>query len=325
MAKKRTKYSYNPNTLLYEEKVETLSELLAKNAGFVVAVVVVMVLYLLIFTKVCGFDLPKTAALKRKNAEWVAKMDVLTSQLDQYDRILSGIEQRDDDVYRSIYGLNPIPDEVKQAGFGGANRYEYLDQLGASPALKKTTMRMDVMTKRAYLQTNALDEVMKVSKQTGDMKSCIPAVPPIAPAKNTFRISSPFGNRKDPVFGKRAFHEGVDFATFLGNPVYSTGDGVVERVRYQFFGYGNEILINHGYGYKTRYAHLNSIDVRVGQHLKRGDKIGAVGSTGKSTGPHLHYEVIYKGQHVNPYSFYDLSMPVEEYMTMVNKAEDGQN
>ena len=157
------------------------------------------------------------------------------------------------------------------------------------------------------------------------MLSCVPAVSPILPEAGKYRISSPFGRRSDPVRKATvAFHEGIDFATFLGNPVYATGDGVVERVRYQFFGYGNEVVIDHGFGYKTRYAHLNSIDVVKGQVLKRGQKIGAVGSTGKSTGPHLHYEVIYKGKQINPSAFMDLTIKPEEYKSMVSTAEDEQ-
>ena len=320
----RFKYLFNATTLQYETVVESKTKHAFKTVAFVAAVVLVAGLYFWLYTSALGLDLPKTAILKRENARWVAKMDILSQQLDQQDRVLRGIEERDDDVYRSIYGLDEIPEEVKQAGFGGVNRYESLDRYGASPQLRSTVQRLDIMTKRAYLQTNALDEVAMVSKQAGEMVLCVPAVPPINPVKNTYRISSSFGYRSDPVFGRRAFHDGVDFATFLGNPVYSTGDGVIEKVRYQFFGYGNEVIVNHGYGYKTRYAHLNSIDVRVGQKVKRGEKIATVGNTGKSTGPHLHYEVIYKGKQINPSTFYDLAMGTDEYESMVrsNRKQD---
>ena len=322
---KFSRYVYNTETLLYEKKEDSKLVRFAKVAGFIFCVLAVVALNFYIYTGVLGLDLPKTAHLKKKNAEWQAKFAVLNHSLDVAEKVLGDIEQRDDDVYRSIYGLEEIPQEVKDAGFGGVNRYAYLDELGGSAYLKNTVRRMDIMTKRSFIQSNALDEVLMVSRQAGNMLSCVPAVSPILPEAGKYRISSPFGRRSDPVRKATvAFHEGIDFATFLGNPVYATGDGVVERVRYQFFGYGNEVVIDHGFGYKTRYAHLNSIDVVKGQVLKRGQKIGAVGSTGKSTGPHLHYEVIYKGKQINPSAFMDLTIKPEEYKSMVSTAEDEQ-
>lgn len=322
---KFSRYVYNTETLLYEKKEDSKLVRFAKVAGFIFCVLAVVALNFYIYTGVLGLDLPKTAHLKKKNAEWQAKFAVLNHSLDVAEKVLGDIEQRDDDVYRSIYGLEEIPQEVKDAGFGGVNRYAYLDELGGSAYLKNTVRRMDIMTKRSFIQSNALDEVLMVSRQAGSMLSCVPAVSPILPEAGKYRISSPFGRRSDPVRKATvAFHEGIDFATFLGNPVYATGDGVVERVRYQFFGYGNEVVIDHGFGYKTRYAHLNSIDVVKGQVLKRGQKIGAVGSTGKSTGPHLHYEVIYKGKQINPSAFMDLTIKPEEYKSMVSTAEDEQ-
>lgn len=320
---KFSRYVYNPDTLLYEKKEDSKLIRFLKVAGFAFCVAAVVALNFFIYTQVLGLDLPKTAHLKKKNAEWQAKFEVLNHSLDVAEKILGDIEQRDDDVYRSIFGLEEIPQEVKDAGFGGVNRYAYLDDLGGSAYLKNTVRRLDVMTKRSYLQSNALDEVAMVSHQAGNLISCVPAVSPILPESGKYRVSSPFGRRSDPVRKATvAFHDGMDFATFLGNPVYCTGDGVVERVRYQFFGYGNEVIIDHGFGYKTRYAHLNSIDVVKGQALKRGQKIGAVGSTGKSTGPHLHYEVIYKGKPINPSPFMDLTIKPEEYLSMVRTVAD---
>ncbi|MCR4909992.1 MAG: M23 family metallopeptidase [Bacteroidales bacterium] len=320
---KFSRYVYNPETLLYEKKEDSKAIRFLKVAGFAFCVAVVVALNFFIYTQVLGLDLPKTAHLKKKNAEWQAKFEVLNHNLDVAEKILGDIEQRDDDVYRSIFGLEEIPQEVKDAGFGGVNRYAYLDDLGGSAYLKNTVRRLDVMTKRSYLQSNALDEVAMVSHQAGNLISCVPAVSPILPEAGKYRISSPYGRRMDPVRKATiAFHDGIDFATFLGNPVYCTGDGVVDRVRYQFFGYGNEVIIDHGFGYKTRYAHLNSIDVVKGQSLKRGQKIGAVGNTGKSTGPHLHYEVIYKGKPINPSPFMDLTIKPEEYLSMVRTVAD---
>ena len=321
-APKFRKYRYNPDTLMYEVEEQPKWVPYVTNALMALGAFAMGALYFWLYTSVLGLDLPKTAALKKKNAEWSGKMVILNRQLDLYEETLTGIEERDDHVYRSIFGLNEIPEDVKKAGFGGVDRYSWLDEMGGAPELKATMMRMDILTKRTYLQSKALDEVGLISRTAGDMVSCVPAVPPICPLKGSYHISSYYGYRVDPVFGGRRFHEGLDLATDIGNPVYVTGDGVVERVRYQFFGYGNEVLVDHGFGYKTRYAHLNSIDVAVGMRLKRGERIGEVGKTGKSTGPHLHYEVLYKGNHVNPMHYLDMSMSVEEFEAMVGKNKE---
>lgn len=318
---KFVEYIYNPETLLYEQVGVPAWKVWLRRLGLALGAVAMGFLYFWIYTSVLGLDLPKTARLKKINAEWNSRLEILDRQLDLYDETLTGLEDRDDNVWRSIFGLSEIPDEVKNAGFGGLNRYAWLDESGASPQLKKTMVRLDVMTKRTFIQSKALDEVSLVSRTAGDMVSCVPAVPPIVPEKGTYHISSYFGYRTDPVFGGRRFHEGVDFASDIGNPVYATGDGVVEKVRFQFHGYGNEIVINHGFGYKTRYAHLNTVDVAEGMHLKRGDRIGEVGKTGKSTGPHLHYEVVYRGAQVNPMRYLDMTMSVEEYRAMVDRPD----
>jgi murein DD-endopeptidase MepM/ murein hydrolase activator NlpD len=181
---------------------------------------------------------------------------------------------------------------------------------------------MDVLTKKTYVQSKSFDEVAQLSKRAGDMASCIPAIPPINPTPGTYRFSSGFGYRVDPVYGRSARHGGVDFAMPPGNPVYSTGDGVVEKVSFEFFGYGNQVVIDHGFGYKTRYAHLKSVGVVEGMKVKRGECIGESGNSGRSSGPHLHYEVLYKGAPVNPANYFDLTITPEEYATMVQNTAD---
>lgn len=313
------RYIFNPETLNYEKKeLPRWFYILCRVSG-IVLFGVLFIFYLWMYTGEFGLDLPKTARLKRQNAEWQARYQVLNHQLDIYSETLEGIENMDDDVYRSVFGMNPIPPEVRNAGFGGVDRYAYLDDLGADADLKGTVMRMDIMMKQAAVQSKALDEVSVVSKQAGDMISHIPAVPPISTKIGNFRLSSSFGWRSDPISGRRTMHTGMDFAADKGVKVYATGDGVVESVEYQFSGYGNQVIINHGFGYKTRYAHLSATDVVEGMTVSRGDLVGRVGRSGKSTGPHLHYEVLYKGAHVNPYNYMDLKMPQEEYEAMIER------
>ena len=316
--KRFSKYIYNPKTLLYEVHEDSKTTIAFKVIGFVFTVLAFATFYFLMYTKVFNMDLPKTARLKKQNEEWVARFEVLNHSMDAAENSLDGIEKRDDDVYRSIFGLSEVPEEVKKAGFGGVNRYAYLDELGGSFLLKQTVKRLDVLTKRAYVQSQALDEVSVVSKHVDKLASCMPSVCPIKPVIGSYRISSPFGYRYHPIQHKRIFHEGVDFATGkVGPEIYCTGDGVVEKIKYNFFGYGNEVVIDHGFGYKTRYAHMQKITVNRGDVLKRGQLIGTVGNTGASTGPHLHYEVIYRGKQVDPMPFMDLTMGADEYEAMI--------
>lgn len=321
-----SKYVYNEKTLLYEVHEDSFWVKFLKVMGFVSCVICFVVLFFWFYTTALGLELPKTARLKKENAAWVARFELLNHNLDASESALEGIEKRDDAVYRSIFGLEEIPQSVKEAGFGGVNRYAYLDELGGSSLLKQTVKRMDVLTKRSYVQSKALDEVLMVSKHADKLTSCMPSVPPIVPEKGTYRISSPFGYRHHPIQNKRIFHEGVDFATGkVGPKIYSTGDGVVEKIKYNFFGYGNEVVIDHGFGYKTRYAHMQNIDVKKGDVVSRGQQIGTVGNTGSSTGPHLHYEVIYRGKQIDPMSFMDLTMGAEEYRAMVDKVNNFEN
>ena len=237
---------------------------------------------------------------------------------------------------------------------GGVNRYADLEELGTNSSLGWTVRRLDGLTKRAYIQGKSLDEVGQLARTAGDMLACVPSVPPMLPDRNKVHLSSGFGYRTDPVFGGGERHGGQDFAsatgtpvyatgdgvvlaaefktnvygggenhggqdfaTDIGVPVYSTGDGVVVQAEFTSNGYGNQIVIDHGYGYQTRYAHLSVITVVAGMHIKRGEQIGNVGTTGKSTGPHLHYEVVYRGDRVNPMNYMDFNMSLDEYRSMI--------
>ena len=318
---KNKNYIFNSRTLMYEVRKRSRMSRAVKSVTLLALSVGLAVFYFWIYTSVLGLELPKTALLKKQNAEWCSRMEVMNRQLDSYEDVLTSLQMRDDDIYRSIFGMHEIPAEVRDAGFGGVNRYAHLEGLDQSGLLRSTTMRMDVLTKKSYVQSKSFDEVAQLSKRAGDMASCIPAIPPINPGSK-YRLSSSFGYRKDPVTGRSARHQGVDFATDSGNPIYVTGDGVVESVKFEFFGYGNQVVIDHGFGYKTRYAHMRNIGVVEGMKVKRGECIGESGNSGKSTGPHLHYEVIYKGSPVNPSNYYDLTITPEEFATMVQNTAD---
>ncbi|MBO5808992.1 MAG: M23 family metallopeptidase [Bacteroidales bacterium] len=319
---KNKNYTFNSRTLMYEVRKRSRISQIFKSAAILALSAGMSVLYFWLYASVFGFELPKTALLKKQNAEWCSKMEVMNRQLDGYEDALSSLQMRDDDIYRSIFGMHEIPSEVRNAGFGGVNRYSHLEGVDQNGLLRSTAERVDVLAKMSYVQSKSFDEVAQLSRRAGDMASCIPAIPPINPDPSIYRLSSGFGYRIDPVYGRSARHTGVDFAMKPGNPIYSTGDGVVESVKFEFFGYGNHVVIDHGFGYKTRYAHLKNIGVVEGMKVKRGECIGESGNSGKSTGPHLHYEVIYKGNPVNPSNYYDLSITTEEYATMVQNTAD---
>ena len=319
---KNKNYTFNSRTLMYEVRKRSRISQIFKSAAILALSAGMSVLYFWLYASVFGFELPKTALLKKQNAEWCSKMEVMNRQLDGYEDALSSLQMRDDDIYRSIFGMHEIPAEVRNAGFGGVNRYSHLEGVDQNGLLRSTAERVDVLAKMSYVQSKSFDEVAQLSRRAGDMASCIPAIPPINPDPSIYRLSSGFGYRIDPVYGRSARHTGVDFAMKPGNPIYSTGDGVVESVKFEFFGYGNHVVIDHGFGYKTRYAHLKNIGVVEGMKVKRGECIGESGNSGKSTGPHLHYEVIYKGNPVNPSNYYDLSITTEEYATMVQNTAD---
>jgi murein DD-endopeptidase MepM/ murein hydrolase activator NlpD len=319
---KGNQYVFNKTTLSYEVKKRSGLVRLAHLLPFFCGSIALAMLYMWIYTSVLGFELPKTMLLKKENAQWRSKVEVMNTKLDEYDRALVTLQHRDNGIYRSIFGMNEIPSEVRNAGFGGVNRYSHFDDVDSDGLLKKAAVRLDVLSKKTCVQSKSFDEISQLSRRAGEMASCIPAIPPMCPDRERFRVSSSFGYRSDPFSKRTTRHTGVDFAMKSGNLLYATGDGVVESVKFELWGYGNQVVIDHGFGYKTRYAHMSTIAVAEGMKIKRGECIGLSGNSGKSSGPHLHYEVIYKGAHVNPANYYDLDITVDEYETMVQDIAD---
>ena len=317
MASKLQKYIVSP-----EDFVDSLQRLSARDwwkiALVVVGGIVSFLFYMWIYVEVLGLDLPKTAILKRRNMDWRARVERLSSHMDHQEEMLSLLEVRDDKIYRSVYGLDEIPAEVRLSGLGGENRYQEL--LGTT--LEQVVRRQDIIEKRAYVQSKSFDDIMVLQFSAGDMAAHIPAIPPMNTDPSTYHLSSPFGFRSDPILGYTKRHTGMDFACPPGNPIYATGDGVVVKVAHERTGYGNHVEIDHGFGYKTRYAHMSEISVVMGQEVKRGDCLGLSGKSGRITGPHLHYEVMYRKDYVNPALYMDLSIPSKDYLEMVRKPDN---
>ena len=316
------RYVFNSKTLSYEVKRRSKKSRFFRSLMLFAVSLGMAVFYFWLYAYVLDLEPPKTALLKKKNAEGCSRVEMLNRKLDESSEALTSLQMRDDDIYRSIFGMNEIPSEVRNAGFGGVNRYAHYDDVDPNGLLKKTAVRIDVLTKKTFVQSKSFDEVAQLSRRAGEMASCIPAIPPMNPDPKKYRFTSQFGYRRDPFTGRSKRHTGVDFAMKPGNPIYSTGDGVVESVKFELFGYGNQVVIDHGFGYKTRYAHLKSVGVAEGMKVKRGECIGLSGNSGRSSGPHLHYEVLYRGSHVNPANYFDLSITPEEYATMVQDIAD---
>ena len=292
---------------------------LLKVLGVQAAGALLFVLYLGIGVGVMGKDLPKTAMLRRANADWLSRVEQMGARLDRDEEVLDLLAVRDDRIYRSVYGMDEIPAEVRNATPGAESRYADLEVLDRGHILRRTLLRLDRLEKRAYVQSKSFDDVSALAALAGDKAAHIPAISPMSTDPATFRMSSPFGYRSDPLTGESKMHTGMDFSCDPGNPVYATGDGTVILVESDFYGYGNHIEVDHGFGYVSRYSHLADMFAYVGQKVSRGDCIALSGKSGRVTGPHLHYEVLYRNDFVNPASYMDLDISPEDYAEMVRK------
>lgn len=245
---------------------------------------------------------------------------LLSHRLDEALDVMADVRERDANLYRVILQADPISAAVWNAGTDNMSRYQDLMNLSDADLVVATTQKVEQLNRQLYVQTNSINELVKLGQQNEDRINCLPAIQPVS-NKDLKRTASGYGLRIDPIYKTRKFHEGMDFAADIGTPVYVTGNGTVVETGWKQ-GYGNTIVVNHGYGYKTRYAHLSRISVRNGQKVVRGEEIGLVGNTGKSTGPHLHYEVIYKGKHDNPINYYFFDLSPADYDRMIQIAEN---
>ena len=264
------------------------------------------------------FGSPSEKELRIENSRLLAQYNVLSRRLDEALNVMQGIQQRDDNLYRVVLQADPVADAVRKAGYGGTNRYEDLMDLANADLVVNTTQKMDLLNRQLYIQSKSFDEIVDLCKNHDEMLKCIPAIQPVS-NKNLKQTASGYGYRIDPIYKTTKFHSGMDFSANIGTPVYATGDGRVIKVGWES-GYGKLIKVDHGFGYVTWYAHLNNYKVRVGQRVVRGEVIGEVGNTGKSTGPHLHYEVHLKGKVVNPVNYYFMDLSAEDYDKMIEIA-----
>lgn len=310
----KVKYYYDTKTLSYK-RIELSKANKIKNLFyFLIASSLTGLAMVMIFFQF--FDSPKEKILNREIAQLNTQYEIIKGKLGQVELVLDDIQQRDDNIYRVIFEADPIPKSIRKAGYGGINRYEDLTGYTNSEIMVSTTKKIDQITKQLYIQSKSFDDIIELAKNKANMLASIPAIQPVA-NKDLSRMASGFGTRIHPIYKTRKFHAGMDFSAKTGTPIYATGDGKIEKVRRSRRGYGNHVIINHGFGYKTLYAHMSKYIVKKGQKIKRGDIIGFVGNTGTSVAPHLHYEVHKNGKKINPVNFYYNDLTPKQYEKML--------
>jgi len=309
------KYRYNTKTLSYERIEPTLGSRLLNLTTFVITGGVFAVFFVVL--TYMFFDSPKEKMLKRENQQLALQYEVLDKKLDQVESVLQDIQYRDDNIYRVVFESEPIPYNVRKAGFGGVNRYKHLEGFDNSELVVRTSKKLDQITKQVYIQSKSFDEVFELATNKEKMLASIPSIQPVS-NKDLKKAAGGYGMRIHPILKIRKMHFGMDFTASTGTEVYATGDAVVVAVRTAKRGYGNHIVLDHGFGYETIYAHLSDFNVREGQTVKRGDVIGFVGNTGFSSGPHLHYEVVKNGEKLNPINYYFNDLSPEEYDNLID-------
>jgi len=315
----KVKYYYDSENLAYRKIKTKKRTKFAYAVLFLVASALFGVLSFVVLLNTPFFETPKDRLLTREIDNFKLQYAILNKKMDQIDEVLANIEDRDNNLYRIYFNTSPIPMEQRKAGFGGVNRYKQLEGYDNSELVVNTSKRVDMISKELVIQSKSLDEILKLAKEKNNLLAAIPAIQPVR-NENLRQIASGFGYRSDPFTKVRKFHEGMDFSAKTGTPIYATGDGVVARADNTASGYGNHIVIRHGYGYETLYGHLSKYKCRAGQRVKRGDIIGYVGSTGRSEAPHLHYEVHKGGEVVNPINFYYGNISAAEYVVITKLA-----
>ena len=261
------------------------------------------------------FETPKDRLQAREIENLKLHYAILNKKMDQVDNVVDALKDRDNNLYRVYFNTSAISDEERKAIFGGVDRYKELEGFDNSQLVLNTTKRVDIISKELAVQSKSLDYILKLAKAKNNLLSAIPAIQPVR-NENLKHMASGFGYRTDPFTKARKMHEGMDFTAKTGTPIFATGDGVVARADNTVSGYGNHIVIRHGFGYETLYGHLSKYKSRAGQRVKRGYIIGYVGSTGRSEGPHLHYEVHKNGKVVNPLNFYYGNISAVEYVAI---------
>ena len=315
----RIKYYYDTESCRYERiKVSTWDIILNLSGFFMVAFVLAGGM---LWFYINYFESPEEAILRKENNQKDYYFEIHGNELDEMEKMLLALQSRDDEIYRVIFGVEPVPDQIRSAGIGGTNRYKDLLEAGVDreSMIMDNKKKIDELKRKMVIQSKSYDEIIKLAKNKEEWLRAMPAIQPVS-NKQLKRLSSGFGYRIDPIHKVRRMHNGIDFSLPKGTPVYATGDGVIKLIKSSLGGYGKQIEIDHGFGYKTKYAHMDMFNVRKGQKVKRGEVIGYVGNSGGSTAPHCHYEIVKDGKKVNPVKYFLQDLTDEEYDKLLELA-----
>jgi len=319
----KVKYYYDSETLSYRKIKLRKRDKFRRSILFLLASV--MFGGIIVFVMYQFIESPKQKVLNRELENLKLHYELLNKKMMVSQKVLAELQERDNNIYRIYFEANPITNEQRKAGFGGVNRYKSLEGFDNSEMIIDVTKNIDILSKQLYVQSKSLDEIINLAINKENLLASMPAVQPVSKEDLT-RMASGFGWRLDPFTKAHKMHKGMDFTSRTGTPIYATGNGEVIRADNRATGFGNHVRIDHGFGYITLYAHLSKYNVKKGQQIQRGDIIGYVGSTGRSQGPHLHYEVWYNGDAVNPINFYYGDLSPEEFQEMLNmSSQEGQS
>ncbi|MFT5823710.1 MAG: murein DD-endopeptidase MepM/ murein hydrolase activator NlpD [Crocinitomix sp.] len=316
---KKQKFRYNPETLSYDKVELSWKEHLLRALLVVAPAVVLGFGFYLLFSSFLIST--NEQALERENADLNKQIKEINEELLLITAVVDDLEKRDNEIYRVVFNAEPFPEQMRELGTGGSEEYEEIKGFNHSERIIENKKLIQALEKRIYAQSISFDEVIKLAKEKEQMLAAIPAIQPISNIELT-RISSGYGWRIDPIYKTKKMHWGLDFTAETGSNVYSTGNGVVKDIEEKLWGYGNCIIIDHGFGYVSRYAHLSGFKVKKGDKVVRGQLIGLVGSTGKSTAPHLHYEIEKNGKKIDPVHFFHSDISGDEYERLLEMANN---
>ena len=313
----RTKYKFNPESLSFDKIRLGIGEILMRSLAYFIGSVLIAVVYWILFA--AFFDSPREKALEREVQQLTIQYDLINREMGDIEGVLDDLQKTDDNLYRTIFEAEPIPATLREGGVGGVNRYKSLEGYRNSNLVIETASRLDKIRKKVYLQSKSFDDLIALARNKEDMLRSVPAIIPIS-GKDLTRVASGFGLRIHPIYKIIKFHNGMDFTAPAGTDVYASGNGIVNTIQSSQRGLGKNIVIDHGFGYSSIYAHLSNFNVRVGQKVQRGDVIGYVGNTGTSIANHLHYEVKLNGVNVDPVNYYFEDLSPAEYERVIEIA-----
>jgi murein DD-endopeptidase MepM/ murein hydrolase activator NlpD len=315
----KIKYYYDTETCKYERVKTRTSDVILNALGILSLTVVIAIVFIVLWTNY--FPSPKELVQENEIKEAQYYLEYFKEEVAALEENVARVENRDDNIYRKVLGAEPIDKSVRDAGIGGADRYADIKEKNIihSDMIVSLHEQIDKLKRKLYIESKSQDEVVHLAEMKEKQNAAIPAIQPVSNEK-LLALASGYGLRIHPIYKVKKMHTGIDFAASIGTPIYATADGIVEEVSVKFSGYGKMVLIDHGFGYKTRYAHMHDFTVRNGQNVKRGELIGYVGNTGLSTAPHLHYEVLLNNVHINPVHYFFNDLSPAEYEKVIELA-----